>query len=82
MPFFAIDASKRRRPLHNINHAANELTFLAWIGTGITIMALGFVIERLDLLLVSIGLAAWGNDVPVAGQAEIHGLSVTLVSRF
>jgi putative membrane protein len=62
------------------DHAANERTFLAWIRTGLTIMALGFVIERLDLLLASLGLAAEDRGVPTMGQAEIHGLSVGLVS--
>jgi putative membrane protein len=62
------------------DHAANERTFLAWIRTGITVMALGFVIERLDLLLASLGLAAQDKDVPTMGEAEIHGLSVSLVA--
>jgi putative membrane protein len=62
------------------DHAANERTFLAWIRTGLTIMALGFVIERLDLLLASVGLTAQAKEVPTMGQAEIHGLSVGLVS--
>ena len=60
------------------DHAANERTFLAWVRTGLTIMALGFVMERLDLLLASLGLAAQGREVPTMGQAEIHGLSVGL----
>ena len=62
------------------DHAANERTFLAWIRTGLTVMALGFVIERLDLLLASLGLAAQDREVPAMGEAEIHGLSVTLVA--
>ena len=62
------------------DHSANERTFLAWIRTGLTIMALGFVIERLDLLLASLGLTAQAREVPTMGQAEIHGLSVGLVS--
>jgi putative membrane protein len=62
------------------DHSANERTFLAWIRTGLTIMALGFVIERLDLLLASLGLTAQDREVPTMGQAEIHGLSVSLVS--
>ena len=62
------------------DHAANERTFLAWIRTGLTVMALGFVIERLDLLLASLGLAAQGKEVPTMGEAEIHGLSVGLVT--
>jgi putative membrane protein len=62
------------------DHSANERTFLAWIRTGLTIMALGFVIERLDLLLASLGRTAQAEGTPTMGQAEIHGLSVGLVS--
>jgi putative membrane protein len=62
------------------DHAANERTFLAWVRTGITVMALGFVIERLDLFLASLALAAQDQKVPVTGQAEIHALSVSLVA--
>ena len=61
------------------DHAANERTFLAWIRTGLTVMALGFVIERLDLFLASLGPAGPGQAVPTVRQAEIHGLSVALV---
>ncbi len=59
------------------DHAANERTFLAWIRTGLTVMALGFVIERLDLFLASLGLTAQDNEDTAARQAEIHGLSVS-----
>ena len=62
------------------DHSANERTFLAWIRTGLTVMALGFVIERLDLFLASLGLTAQVNEDTAVGQAEIHGLSVSLVS--
>jgi putative membrane protein len=62
------------------DHAANERTFLAWVRTGITVMALGFVIERLDLFLASLRLAAQDQQGPIPGEAEIHGLSVTLVA--
>ncbi|HEX5079048.1 MAG TPA: DUF202 domain-containing protein [Geminicoccaceae bacterium] len=66
-------------PFYN-DHAANERTFLAWIRTGVTVMALGFVLERLDLFLASLGLAARGEAVPRMGEAEIHDLSVGLVA--
>ncbi len=36
------------------NHAANERTFLAWVRTGIAIIALGFVIEKFNLFLLTI----------------------------
>jgi putative membrane protein len=61
------------------DHAANERTFLAWIRTGLAIMAFGFVIERLDLLLASLGLAVQSREVTATEQAEIHDLSVGLV---
>jgi putative membrane protein len=34
------------------DHAANERTFLAWVRTGLAIVAFGFVVERLNLFLV------------------------------
>ena len=49
------------------DHAANERTFLAWIRTGLAVMALGFVMERLDLFLASLGLAAHGMEAPTTG---------------
>ena len=33
------------------DHAANERTFLAWVRTGIAIIALGFVIEKFNLFV-------------------------------
>jgi putative membrane protein len=33
------------------DHAANERTFLAWVRTGIAIMAFGFLVERFDIFL-------------------------------
>jgi putative membrane protein len=60
------------------DHAANERTFLAWIRTGLTIMALGFVIERLDLFLATLGPE--GSALPTLRAPEVHGLSVGLVS--
>ncbi len=36
---------------NQINHMANERTFLAWIRTSIGIMALGFVLERFALFI-------------------------------
>jgi inner membrane protein YidH len=37
------------------DHLANERTFLAWIRTSITIVALGFVVAKFGLLLREIG---------------------------
>lgn len=40
------------------DHAANERTFLAWIRTGIAIIALGFVIEKFNLFMLALAGAA------------------------
>ena len=40
------------------DHAANERTFLAWIRTGIAVIAFGFVIEKLNLFIMEIVTAA------------------------
>ena len=37
------------------NIAANERTFLAWVRTGVAVIALGFVIERFNLFLLDDG---------------------------
>jgi putative membrane protein len=36
------------------DHAANERTFLAWVRTGIAVIAFGLVIKKFDLFLQSI----------------------------
>jgi putative membrane protein len=43
--------------LHYSDHAANERTFLAWVRTGIAIVAFGFVVERFNLFLAAIAAA-------------------------
>lgn len=40
------------------DHLANERTFLAWIRTGISVIAFGFVVERFGLLLRELGAKA------------------------
>ena len=40
------------------DHAANERIFLAWVRTGIAVIAFGFVIERFNLFLLSLLSAA------------------------
>lgn len=39
------------------DHAANERTFLAWVRTGIAIIALGFVVEKFYLVLIELAQA-------------------------
>ena len=37
------------------DHAANERTFLAWIRTGLAVVAFGFVLVRLDVIVHAVG---------------------------
>jgi putative membrane protein len=41
--------------------AANERTFLAWVRTGITVIALGVVIEKFNLLVLTTVVAISGE---------------------
>jgi len=45
------------------DHAANERTFLAWIRTGIAVIAFGFVVEKFNLFLLTIAAAGLGNEM-------------------
>lgn len=36
------------------DHAANERTFLAWVRTGIAVIAFGFVIEKFNLFILTL----------------------------
>jgi putative membrane protein len=47
------------------DHAANERTFLAWVRTGIAVIAFGFFIEKFNLFLRTTAAAAVGGQ---AGQ--------------
>lgn len=62
------------------DHAANERTYLAWVRTGISIIALGFVLERFSLFLHTVS-ESFGGKSPVAisqGGREA-GLAMVLV---
>ena len=44
------------------DHAANERTFLAWVRTGIAVIAFGFVVEKFNLFVRTLVEAnAFGN---------------------
>ena len=56
------------------DHLANERTLLAWIRTALTVIGLGFIVDRLALqgptgqiALVGIGLVLLGGLLAVAG---------------
>lgn len=43
------------------DHAANERTFLAWVRTGIAVIAFGFVVEKFNLFLRTIAGVSAGD---------------------
>ena len=40
------------------DHAANERTFLAWVRTGIAVIAFGFVVEKFNLFIFAMANAS------------------------
>jgi len=43
------------------DHAANERTFLAWVRTGIAVIAFGLVIEKFNLFMLTLATSALGG---------------------
>jgi len=55
------------------DHAANERTFLAWVRTGIAIIAFGFVIEKFNIFLLTIASAALGGELHRSQLSSLSG---------
>src|SRR5262249_7385302 len=53
------------------DHAANERTFLAWVRTGIAVVAFGFVIEKFNLFVTYIARP----DIANVGHRELERLA-------
>jgi putative membrane protein len=48
------------------DHAANERTYLAWVRTGIAVIAFGFVIEKFNLFVLTLArTAGLGHDLRI-----------------
>ncbi len=54
------------------DHAANERTFLAWVRTGIAIIAFGFVVEKFNLFLLTM---ASTTSLEAGRQIQLQRLS-------
>jgi putative membrane protein len=54
------------------DHAANERTFLAWVRTGIAVIAFGFVVEKFNLFVLMLANA---NAVDPERRLRIERLS-------
>jgi putative membrane protein len=58
------------------DHAANERTYLAWVRTGVAVVAFGFVIEKFNLFLIAMASGAVGNEASKALLARLsRGIS-------
>lgn len=58
------------------DHLANQRTLLAWVRTGISIMALGFVVARFGLLLRELSVAT--THVTSSGVSDWFGIALVL----
>ena len=54
------------------DHAANERTFLAWVHTGIAVIAFGFVIEKFNLFVFTMANA---NSPDAGRRLQLERLS-------
>jgi putative membrane protein len=59
------------------DHAANERTFLAWIRTGLAVIAFGFFLVKLNVFF-----DATGGGSPPHAVAENAGAFVAVVARY
>src|ERR1700730_9956383 len=57
------------------DHAANERTFLAWVRTGIAVIAFGFVIEKFNLFVLTMANA---NSLDAGRRLQLERLSGAL----
>ena len=63
------------------DHAANERTFLAWVRTAISVIALGFLVERFDLFVAMLAPSAAKVQIagPCAEFGHIAGLTLIVL---
>lgn len=57
------------------DHAANERTFLAWLRTGVAVIAFGFLIDRFDLFVITMSNAV---SIKPEHRAQLEAMSSQL----
>jgi len=57
------------------DHLANERTYLAWVRTGITVIALGFVVAKFGLIVRELAPSA---SIPSYGFSSIIGVALVV----
>jgi putative membrane protein len=55
------------------DHAANERTFLAWVRTGITVIAFGFLIEKFNLFMLALASAGMAGESRHTQLTDVTG---------
>lgn len=60
------------------DHLANERTFLAWLRTGITVIALGFVVAKFGILLREIRPTSHQVHHLTSGLGAVVGVALVL----
>lgn len=67
--------SNNQSPFKPNDHLANERTYLAWVRTGIGIMAFGFVVVKFSLFVKQIGFVLKTKvSTPSHGYSSIIGI--------
>jgi putative membrane protein len=61
------------------DHLANERTLLAWVRTGIGVMAFGFVVVKFSLFVRQLSLAL-GNKLPIQQYGYSGPIGIILVA--
>ncbi|MHB8191124.1 MAG: YidH family protein [Ferrimicrobium sp.] len=61
------------------DHLANERTYLAWIRSGIAVMAFGFLVEKFTLFLNYLRQALH-ESAPIAGGSSAEVIGVFLIA--
>lgn len=63
------------------DYLANERTFLAWLRTGIALVALGFVVARFGLLLRELAASAGARTGPTTNHiSSLFGTAIVILS--
>jgi putative membrane protein len=60
------------------DHLANERTYLAWVRTGVAVIALGFVVAKFGLLIRELAPSA-ASSTSSYGFSSIVGVALVLV---
>lgn len=56
------------------DHSANERTFLAWVRTGIAVIAFGFVVEKFNLFILTLANSLAPGEHPIQLQRLSGGI--------